>query len=74
MAVDEQRTYAPGGPVLRAFHRSPAFVRGIRGPIGSGKSTACVMEILRKAKAQEIGKDGNPIVGQIRPASGGETP
>jgi hypothetical protein len=58
MAVDEQRTYAPGGPVLRAFHRSPAFVRGIRGPIGSGKSTACVMEILRKAKAQEKGKDG----------------
>ena len=58
MAADERRTYTPGGPILRAFHRSPAFVRGIRGPIGSGKSTGCVLEMLRKAKAQEPGKDG----------------
>lgn len=38
--------------------RSTAFVRGIKGPIGSGKSTACVMEILRRCKEQNKGIDG----------------
>jgi hypothetical protein len=52
------RDYAPGGPTLRAFHRSNAFVRGIRGPIGSGKSTACVIEILRRAQMQASSPDG----------------
>jgi len=51
-------TYIPSGPVCRAFLRSNSFVRGIRGPIGSGKSTACVLEILRRAKEQPKGKDG----------------
>jgi hypothetical protein len=32
--------------------RSDAFVRGIMGPYGSGKSTACVMEIIRRANQQ----------------------
>lgn len=40
------REYAPAGPTTKAFHESPVFVRGIMGPIGSGKSTACVLEIL----------------------------
>ena len=31
-------------------------------------------EVADQINATEIGKDGNPIVGQIRPASGGETP
>jgi len=35
-----------------------SFFRGIMGPFGSGKSTVCVMEILRKAKDQRIGLDG----------------
>ena len=29
------------------FHRSEAFVRGLMGPIGSGKSVACTEEIKR---------------------------
>ena len=37
---------------------SEAFVRGIRGPFGSGKSTACVMEIMRRAQQQPKGGDG----------------
>lgn len=37
---------------------SDAFVRGIRGPFGSGKSTACVMEIMRRAQQQPKGGDG----------------
>jgi len=32
---------------------SPAFVRGLQGPIGSGKSVACVMECLRLMLGQE---------------------
>lgn len=35
-----------------AFHRSTAFVRGLRGPIGTGKSVTCCMEIVRRAKEQ----------------------
>ncbi len=50
--------YSPAGPTLKRFHESTAFVRGIMGPLGSGKSTACVMEILRRAQAQEKGPDG----------------
>lgn len=37
---------------------SDAFVRGIRGPFGSGKSTVCVMEIMRRAQLQPVGFDG----------------
>lgn len=50
--------YSPPGPVARAFMLSDAFFRGIMGPFGSGKSTVCVMELLRKAKEQRIGIDG----------------
>jgi hypothetical protein len=52
------REYAPAGTTLKAFHESPAFVRGIMGPIGSGKSTACVLEILRRAAMQKPSPDG----------------
>ena len=34
------------------FHRSNAFVRALRGPIGTGKSVSCCMEIIRRAKEQ----------------------
>ncbi len=50
--------YHPPGPVSKAFMKSDAFVRGIMGPYGSGKSTACVMEIIRRAQEQAPGKDG----------------
>lgn len=52
-------SYKPPGPVAKAFMRDDAsFVRGIMGPFGSGKSTACVMDILRRAGNQAVGKDG----------------
>ena len=50
--------YHPPGPVSKAFMKSDAFVRGIMGPYGSGKSTACVMEIIRRAQQQKPGPDG----------------
>lgn len=50
--------YRPPGKVARAFMASNAFVRGIMGPFGSGKSTVCVVEILKRAKSQKPGPDG----------------
>lgn len=42
----------PPGGVLEKFFKSHAFFRGIRGPVGSGKSAACCMEIMRRASQQ----------------------
>lgn len=43
----------------RKFHRNlKSKVRGIRGPIGSGKSVQCVIEIFRRCLEQEAGNDG----------------
>ena len=36
----------------REFHKSQAFVRGLMGPIGSGKSVACCMEMMVRSMAQ----------------------
>lgn len=48
-ADDQNIVYKPPGPVAMAFHKSDAFFRGIRGPIGSGKSSTCMVEIWRRA-------------------------
>lgn len=45
-------------PTLGRFMDSDAFVRAVVGPIGSGKSSGCVMEILRRAVEQAPLKDG----------------
>jgi hypothetical protein len=45
-------------PTVKAFFKSDAFVRGLMGPFGSGKSSACVFEIVRRAQAQAPGADG----------------
>jgi hypothetical protein len=37
--------------------RDDSFIRGIMGPFGSGKSTGCVMEMLRRAAEQKPGPD-----------------
>ena len=34
------------------FHKDKHFVRALMGPIGSGKSVACCIEIFMKAQAQ----------------------
>lgn len=57
-APEISSTYRKPGPVSKAFMESEAFVRGIMGPIGSGKSTSCVMEILRRAMHQKKSQDG----------------
>jgi len=45
-------------PTVGDFMASEAFIRVILGPVGSGKSTGCLMEIVRRACEQEPGPDG----------------
>lgn len=45
-------------PTCSRFHGSSAFVRGLMGPIGSGKSVACCVEMLQRAQQQNPGLDG----------------
>ena len=45
-------------PTIREFARDDSFIRGLMGPFGSGKSSGCVVEILRRAQAQHPGSDG----------------
>lgn len=45
-------------PTIARFMMSEAFVRIILGPVGSGKSTGCLMEILRRSREQKAGPDG----------------
>jgi len=44
---DDKRIYVPTNTGL-IFHNSPAFVRFMMGPYGSGKSTACCTDIVLK--------------------------
>jgi hypothetical protein len=52
------------GPVAADFMRSDKFVRGIRGPIGSAKTSACCVELFRRASQQTPDAEG------IRPTRG----
>lgn len=45
-------------PTLAAFMRSNAFGRIAAGPVGSGKTTACLIELLRRAMEQAKAPDG----------------
>lgn len=44
--------YIPAGPTTQRFHESNAFVRGLKGPVGSGKSVACCWELVSRAFRQ----------------------
>lgn len=58
MSQDLIIKYEPSGPTVKRFHESKAFFRGIMGPLGSSKSTACVLEILRRSQLQKKSPDG----------------
>lgn len=45
-------------PTCAAFHNSGKNIRGIRGPVGSGKSVACCMEIFLASMRQLPCADG----------------
>ncbi|MHB8084269.1 MAG: phage terminase large subunit [Dehalococcoidia bacterium] len=40
-------------PTIKRFMKSGAFYRGLMGPVGSGKSSACCVEIMRRASEQK---------------------
>lgn len=45
-------------PTCAAFMKSEAFFRLIAGPVGSGKTTACLFELFRRACEQDPAPDG----------------
>ena len=45
-------------PTCAAFMKSQSFGRLIAGPVGSGKTTACLFELFRRACEQEPAPDG----------------
>ena len=45
-------------PTCARFMRSDAFTRVIAGPVGSGKTTACLFELFRRACEQSPAPDG----------------
>jgi hypothetical protein len=49
--------YKPS-PVAEEMMASNAVVRGLMGPLGSGKSVACAMELVRRACLQQPDKKG----------------
>ena len=49
---------AQHAPTVSAFAQSDAFGRLIAGPVGSGKTTGCIFELLRRALEQHEAPDG----------------
>lgn len=45
-------------PTLARFMSSPSFGRLVAGPVGSGKTTACIVELFRRAAEQAPAPDG----------------
>ena len=50
--------YKPDGETIKSFMKDDTFFRGIRGPVGSGKSVCCCVEVFRRALQQEKAPDG----------------
>ena len=53
-----QLNYKPDGITLKNFLKSDSFFRGVRGPVGSGKSVACCIEVFRRALEQKQNHEG----------------
>jgi RecA/RadA recombinase len=49
----------PAGPVAGAFVRSTAIIDAIMGPVGSGKTTACIQKCVMAALRQAPAPDGH---------------
>ena len=55
----KQITYSYASvPTIKKFSQSDSFIRGLMGPFGSGKSSGCVVDLIKLANAQEPGPDG----------------
>jgi hypothetical protein len=50
--------YSPAGPVSAKFHQDRSFFRGLKGPVGSGKSVSCCLEMFIIAGQRPKGISG----------------
>lgn len=53
-------------PTLSQFHASNAFIRGVMGPVGSGKSAGCCNEIIYRAITQKAHNEGKEKIRRSR--------
>ena len=53
----EMRDYI-AGPTAEKFHACGDFVRGVLGPVGSGKTVICCVEIFSRSLEQRPDKNG----------------
>jgi len=62
MKQQKQKTsfvnYNVAGQVSASFHKDSSFFRGLMGPVGSGKSVACCLEMFIKSAERPIGISG----------------
>lgn len=59
IAVNSKNSQYFPSPTAKKFHNSNSMVRAILGPVGSGKSTMCCVEIMRMAMSDMVMcKDG----------------
>ena len=49
--------YKPYGETLKTFMKSNDFFRGLRGPVGSGKSVSCCIEVFRRSLLKQKNKE-----------------
>mgnify|MGYP003317785214 FL=1 len=50
--------YKAPGEVIKTFMKDDSFFRGVRGPVGSGKSVSCCIEIFRRSLLQQKNPQG----------------
>lgn len=55
--ADTLRLHYQAPPTIARFMASPALYRGLMGPVGSGKSSGCCLELMARAFAQTPGTD-----------------
>jgi hypothetical protein len=58
LGADYLIRYKTPGPVAADFMLSDKFVRGLRGPVGSGKTSACCIEMFRRMAEQAPDREG----------------
>lgn len=53
MNSNEKQIRYNASPTCAAFHADDSYFRGIKGPVGSGKSSACMIELFIRSHQQE---------------------
>lgn len=50
----EKLDYNPSGKIVDEFHHDHTFIRGIMGPVGSSKTSACILELFLRGCEQKV--------------------